>query len=75
MYNFLPKGILKKIQSLLARFLWGGRNDKCMHKVALADVCLPKLEGGLNLKSLEDWHHSAILFQLWRIISDKFDLL
>lgn len=62
MYIFLSKRCAKKIQSLLAIFLWGGSNDRCMHEVAWLDVCLPKLEGGLNLTNLEDWHHSAILF-------------
>lgn len=75
MYIFLPKCVLKKFNLSWLILFWGGSNDRCMHKVAWLDVCLPKSEGGLNLKNLEDWHDSAILFQLWRIISQKFDSL
>lgn len=56
MYIFLPNGVLKKIQSIMSNFLWGGRHSRSMHKVSWEDCCLPKLEGGLNLKNLLDWH-------------------
>ena len=48
MHLFLPKSILKKLNSLMFKFLWGGfykANGKCHYKVAWHDCCLPKIEG------------------------------
>lgn len=67
-YVFLPKGVLKTIQSYLARFLWGGKyNETSQHKVAWSDCCLKKEEGGLGIRDLFEWNRAAILFQVWRI--------
>lgn len=53
-YLFLPKGVIKRIQSVLANFLWGGTSTSSKHhKVSWSDCCLPKNEGGLGIKSLE----------------------
>ena len=65
MYLFLPKGVLKQIQSVLAKFLWGGDLlTKCHYNV---DCCDKKDEGGLGVRDLCDWNRAAILFQTWRI--------
>ena len=67
-YIFLPKNVLKKLQTVLARFLWGGKLDiKCHHKVAWSTCCALKEEGGLSIRDLFEWNQSAILFQIWRI--------
>lgn len=69
-FLFLPKSILKKIQSILAHFLWGASvNGPCQFKVAWKDCCYPKLEGGLGFKDLISWNKSAVLFQVWRIVT------
>lgn len=66
---FLPKSILKKIQSLCIKFLWGGTQaSKCAVKVAWKDCCLPKVEGGLGIRDIFEWNKASILYQLWRII-------
>lgn len=71
-FLFLPKSIFKKIQSILARFLWSGNyTGPCQFNVAWADCCLPKDEGGLELKDLMDWNTSAVVYQLWRIINKE----
>lgn len=43
------------------RFLWGGNDiDHARAKVAWNSICVPKKEGGLGLKKLEDWSKAAI---------------
>ena len=71
MFLFLPNFILTRINSLFFKFLWGGyykQNGRCHYKVSWIDCCLPKAEGGLGLRNIFHWNHSAALFQLWRII-------
>lgn len=73
---FLPKLILKRIQGYMARFLWCGRiRGPCHFKVAWKTCCLRKDEGGLGFKELLSWNDSAVLLQLWRIITNKDDSL
>lgn len=70
MFLFLPKCVLKKLQSIMSRFLWRGNfSGPCQFKVAWTECCLPKLEGGLGFHDLHKWNMSAIIFQLWRIIT------
>lgn len=66
---FLPKGVIRKIQSLFSKFLWGGTiNSNAQVNVAWHICCKPKMEGGLGIKDLFEWNKAAILFQLWRIL-------
>lgn len=52
-YLFLPKSVLKKVQSLMAKFLWKGSiSGACHYKVAWKYCCLKKSEGGLGFKEL-----------------------
>lgn len=68
MYLFLPKGVLKRIQSIFAKFLWGrDLNSSCLYKVAWDDCCCKKEEGGLGIRDLFEWNRAAILFQVWRL--------
>lgn len=72
MYLFLPKAILKRIQSQMARFLWSGKlTGPCLYKVAWRTCCLRKNEGGLGFKELLSWNQSAILLQVCRIINSN----
>lgn len=71
MHLFLPKSILKKLNSIMFKFLWGGfykPDGRCHHKVSWQDCCLPKSEGGLDIRNIFIWNNSAILFQIWRIV-------
>ncbi|GKE20222.1 hypothetical protein Tco_1431734, partial [Tanacetum coccineum] len=50
----IPMGIVTDIQQLIKGFLWCKGDYKCgKSKVAWDDICLPKHEGGLGLRSLE----------------------
>lgn len=52
----MPQGCIKRIKSLCSCFLWSGSIDGCRGaKVAWSDVCLPKKEGGLDLKRFSVW--------------------
>ena len=69
MYLFLPKGVLKNIISLFAKFLWGGSNtSKCQYKVSWKDCCLMKSEGGLGIRDPILQNHISIIFQCWRLV-------
>lgn len=61
---FLRKRILKHLQSLCTRSLWGGSHTStAMVKVSWKDCCLPKSEEGLGLRDFCEWNKAAILFQ------------
>lgn len=69
MYLFLPKGVLKKIHCILAKFLWGGNStSNSHHKVSWMECCTPMHEGGLGIRDLFEWNQAAILHHVWRII-------
>lgn len=66
----LPKGCIKKIESLCSRFLWSGNIDKKgIAKVDWNTVCLPKEEGGLGLRNFTVWNHVLCLKFIWLILS------
>ena len=66
----LPKGCIKSIEALSARFLWSGSLDKRgIAKMSWKTVCLPKEEGGLGLRSLVVWNQVLCLRFIWRLLS------
>lgn len=72
---FLPPPVIKKVQSMMAHFLWSGSlSNKCVHKVSWQECAVPKDEGGLGIKNLAVWNDSAILSQLWRVINQEDSL-
>lgn len=71
----LPKGCIRRIESLCSRFLWSGDTDITgKAKIAWATVCLPKSEGGLGLRSLLMWNKVLCLSFLWLLFSDSKSL-
>lgn len=69
MHLFLPMKIIKEIQTLCAKFLWGSSHTStAASKVSWKDCCLPKLEGGLGIRDIGEWNKASILYQLWRLI-------
>ncbi|KAL0333107.1 UNVERIFIED_CONTAM: hypothetical protein Scaly_2212200 [Sesamum calycinum] len=63
----LPKGILKILEKKMRRFLWHGSGNA---KVAWEQICKPKQEGGLGIRSLMIMNQALMLKQLWRIIQN-----
>lgn len=71
----LPKGCLKRIESLCSRFLWSGNTDITGNaKVSWYNVCMPKTEGGLGLRNLLAWNRVLCLRFVWLLFSDNSSL-
>jgi len=66
----LPKKIVKILEQKFNRYLWSG-SDSCKAKVKVAWelVCVPKTEGGLGLKRIEDWNRAAMMSHIWNILA------
>ena len=66
----LPKGFYKKVDSLCAAFLW--KNDLSSARgarVAWRDLCKSKEEGGLGIRSLEEFAIVFCLKQVWQLFT------
>ena len=51
----LPKGILERLNSLMASFIWSGKGGvRKRHWISWSDLTKPKQEGGLGIRKLED---------------------
>ena len=65
----LPKYVLKQVEQLLRRFLWSGGIDlPSGAKVAWDNVCKPKKEGGLGLKSLTNLNSILNMKHVWNLL-------
>ena len=60
---------------MCSRFLWSGNTD-CMSKakVSWSTMCLPKEEGGLDLRSLSIWNRVLCLRFIWLLLSGSASL-
>lgn len=71
----LPKGCLKKIESLCSSFLWAGNIDNhSKAKVSWSAVCMPKNEGGLGFRRLSVWNNTLCLKLIWLLFSGSGSL-
>ncbi|GJV92532.1 putative RNA-directed DNA polymerase [Tanacetum coccineum] len=71
----IPMGIVTDIQQLIRGFLWcNGDYKRGKSKVAWDDICLPKHEGGLGLRSLEVFNLALMTTHIWNIVSSKKSL-
>ncbi|KAL0294067.1 UNVERIFIED_CONTAM: hypothetical protein Scaly_3129600 [Sesamum calycinum] len=66
----LPKGILKMLERKMRTFLWQGPSGGGQAKVAWEQICKPKAEGGLGMRSLIIMNQALILKQMWRILQN-----
>ncbi|XP_019087404.1 PREDICTED: uncharacterized protein LOC109127278 [Camelina sativa] len=71
----VSQACIHEIDKLCSAFLWSGPalNVK-KAKVAWSEVCLPKSEGGLGLRSLEEANKLSVLKLIWRLLSAKGSL-
>lgn len=68
----LQSSCLKEIESLCSAFLWSGPDLKTTKaKVCWKDICLPKSEGGLGIRSLKEVNVVHSLKLIWRLFSAK----
>ncbi|GJS67022.1 hypothetical protein Tco_0681586 [Tanacetum coccineum] len=71
----IPMGIVSDIQQLIRGFLWcNGDYKRGKAKVSWDDICLPKHEGGLGLRSLEVFNLALMTTHIWNIVSSKESL-
>ena len=55
--------------------LWKGVDGNCKGvKVAWADICLPKNEGGLGIKDLISWNKALMIRHLWNLVHGSNNL-
>lgn len=65
---FLPKKVMKEIESCCRVFLWTGQtNPSRKALIAWSQVCLPKVSGGWNVISMTLWNKAAIAKHLWSL--------
>ncbi|XP_020249670.1 uncharacterized protein LOC109827119 [Asparagus officinalis] len=62
-----PQSIVKSLESIFANFLWVGK----LHAINWNDVCLPKKEGGLGLRKIDDLSQAAALKLIWRLLTSN----
>ena len=71
----LPRGCIKKIESLCSRFLWSGATDRRANvKISWKTVCLPKDEGGIGLRNFKLWNITLLLRLAWLLFSGSSSL-
>ncbi|KAK4382253.1 hypothetical protein Sango_2889200 [Sesamum angolense] len=63
-------GVLKNLEMKMRTFLWQGQSGRGNAKVAWAQICKSKAEGGLGISSLITTNQALILKQLWRILQN-----
>jgi hypothetical protein len=62
----LPKKIIRAIEKKFNRFLYNGKDEGIDRaKVSWNMLCLPKKDGGLGIKKLEEWNCAAMMRHIW----------
>ncbi|KAL0439808.1 UNVERIFIED_CONTAM: LINE-1 retrotransposable element O protein [Sesamum latifolium] len=69
----LPKGVVRRIESLLRTFLWKGNTDSGYAKVAWKDVCLPMEEGGQGISDIQTLNYGLMCRRLWDVVVERSD--
>jgi len=71
----LPKGFYKKIDNLCSAFLWKNTTSSARGaRVAWKDICKTKEEGGLGIRSLEEFATVFRLKQVWHLFTRRGSL-
>ncbi|GAV76603.1 zf-RVT domain-containing protein [Cephalotus follicularis] len=67
----LLAAVIKDCERTLRRFLWGGNGTSQKHSlVKWSNVCLPRQEGGLGIKSLKFLNQVLFLKHIWNLLND-----
>ncbi|KAM6541182.1 hypothetical protein CsatB_005629 [Cannabis sativa] len=71
----LTKGLIREIQSLIARFWWGSTKDK--HQIHWGNwdkLCKDKWFGGMGFRDLEDFNQALLSKQGWKLVTNPNSL-
>ncbi|XP_060960954.1 uncharacterized protein LOC133031469 [Cannabis sativa] len=72
----ISKGILKEMESMIARFWWGSTSNK--HKLHWGNwkkLCRLKEQGGMGFRDLEDFNKAMLAKQGWKLITEPASLM
>lgn len=68
----LPSECLKEIERLCSAFFWSGPDLKTTKaKVSWQDLCFPKEEGGLGLRTLKELNKVFGMKLIWRLMAEN----
>ncbi|GJV14250.1 RNA-directed DNA polymerase, eukaryota, reverse transcriptase zinc-binding domain protein [Tanacetum coccineum] len=71
----LPINTCNEIDKILKNFLWmGGGSNKGIVSVSWKDICKPKSQGGLGLRSAHLWNEALLAKHVWNVVSGKESL-
>lgn len=71
----LPKACIQEINMICSAFLWSGSSlNSKKAKISWVEVCRPKDESGLGLRSLKDINKVTCLKLVWRLLSSNSSL-
>lgn len=71
----LPKACIREIDKICSGFFWSGPDlNPRKSKISWEDICRPKTEGGLGLRSLHDINKVTCLKLLWRLLTNLTSL-
>ncbi|XP_077252463.1 uncharacterized protein LOC143891839 [Tasmannia lanceolata] len=71
----LPMGTLNEIDRIFRDFIWAGPSlAKSLHTISWVQVCSPKEEGGIGIRSIFEVSKALQIKSLWRVISNNESL-
>ncbi|GJU18554.1 hypothetical protein Tco_1146520 [Tanacetum coccineum] len=71
----LPNRIVHDLEQLMRGFLWcQGEMKKGKAKVTWDSVCMPKHEGGLGIRRIDDFNVALMATYIWSILTHKESL-
>lgn len=72
----VPSMLCYELQSLIARFWWGGScKDRKVHWVRWETLCREKHEGGMGFRDLSTFNKALVAKQGWRIFTQPNSLM
>ncbi|GKF04339.1 hypothetical protein Tco_0035007 [Tanacetum coccineum] len=70
----LPSRIVHDLEQLMRGFLWCQEEKKGKAKIAWDSVCMPKHEGGLGIRRIEDFNIALMATHIWCIFTHRESL-
>ncbi|XP_077249169.1 uncharacterized protein LOC143888612 [Tasmannia lanceolata] len=65
----IPSEVLNRIERILINYIWAGNSQqRSYHNVGWDVMCMPKAEGGMGLRKLQDINLACKFKQLWNLI-------